>query len=203
MKILLLVLIAIFVSSQAADSKDDSLMISFETFTSIKDKIYSLNANYFEDLKIKYFGAQRKSWNGILNGFNGWSGFVLGEWWMNGAYQDKYIAGFMFFVFKMITLQYINVAQLVYDIYSAYLAIRAELYNCYGKEVIEAFEVFWLKTPLYLEVTAIVKFLISENAKILPNAVSIIVSFLQFDFLNAYTLIGKYAKSTYDMLKTL
>ena len=202
MKILLFVLLIAFVCTRAEENTDNQIM-SFETFTSIKDRVYSLNANYFEDLKLKIFGAHRSSWNGMINGFNNWSGYVLTDWCMGKAYQDNFIAGMMMFTFKLITLQYINVAQLVYDIYRSYLFIKAELQYCYGKEVVQAFEVFWLQTPLYLEATAIVKFLLSEQIKTLPNVFILVATLMKFDFINAFNIIGKYSKGTYDMLKTL
>ena len=122
---------------------------------------------------------------------------------MGKTYQDNFVAGTMLFTFKLITLQYINIPQLIYDIYRAYLFVKAELSYCYGKEVVQAFEVFWLQTPFFIEMIAIVKFLISENIKTMPNIFVIIATFLKFDFLNAFTIIGKYSKGTYDMLKTI
>ena len=204
MKLLLLLVIASLLASafctQPAQMEDS--WISYTTVEKMTTSLLSAESGYFENLRQQFFGVQRSAWNGLINGFNDWKDYDLTDWCMNTKYQNNYIAGLMMFTFKVITGQYINVLQIFYDAIRAYNFVTDELRNCYGKEIITAYEVFFLRTPFYLELASVGKHILTDGVLVLPNLVFFIINFIALDFKMAFTFVGRAFKDVFSHLQS-
>ena len=202
MKLLILIILSLFALTahcQSETVKDPLERIFKEGVNSL----YAQEPGYFETLRLQFFGAQRDAWNGIINGFNDWKDYKLKTSCMGNKYQDQFIAGTMKFFFKLLTGQYMNVLQIFYDASTAYQFVLAELNSCYGKQVIAAYEEFWLRAPIHLAVASTVMFVVNQGVLIVPRLFFLLHNTLLWDFYNANVIIGRFFRGMYDEYKNI
>ncbi|CAI2381342.1 unnamed protein product [Moneuplotes crassus] len=201
MKFLLLVaIIAIVVGVTHAQ---EDLEIPEGVIKQTLNGLYAQNPGFFESFRQNFFGFQRDAWNGMINGFNEWGEYRLKNSCMGSKFQDFYIAGVMKFIFKVLTGQYLNVLQIFYDGSRAYNFIHAELKNCYGKEVLAAYETFWLRTPIHISVAAIVMHLANEGDALIPQVIIFVTNFVLMDYFLAFRVLGDQFKGIYAQFKAI
>ena len=76
---------------------------------------------------------------------------------MDKPFQNAVFAGIGLSLYKILTLQYINVMQLLSDLITAYQYLKAQLVYCKGSTFVDEMEKYAFRTMFFFEVSAFVK----------------------------------------------
>ena len=127
------------------------------------EEVYDTLLNFFEvkadvDIKDLIFGVTRDYWNGMLNAYMGYDkNWKIGNWCMDKPFQNAVFAGIGLSLYKTLTLQYLNVMQLISDLVTSYQYIKAQLVYCKGSTFVDDLEKYMFKTMFFFEAAAFVK----------------------------------------------